>query len=498
MEAGEPSKVVTLRAMPGLSRIARIDLTRNAPLVVGPVPGGDLSAGATPRVEVLLVHRIPHGEAMMQAIRELEVSWRADERWAGTLRPYRAEDVERHRGSVRIQHTLAELGAERLWRLLHSGSHVPALGALTGNQAIQQVRAGLQAIYVSGWQVAADANDVGQMYPDLSLYPSDSVPNVVRRINNALRREDEKQHMAGNHDVDWFVPIVADAEAGFGGPLHAFELMKAMIEAGAAGVHFEDQLAAAKKCGHLGGKVVVPTSEFIQKLVAARLAADVMGVRTLIVARTDANSARLITSDSDPADRPFIGGERTPEGFFQFDGGLRAAIARGLAYAPYADLLWCETSSPDVEEAREFADAIHARHPGKLLAYNCSASFNCRKRLDPAALAEFPQELGPMGYRFQFVTLAGFHTLNLTMFELASRYADHGMTVYAELQDDEFAARERGYRATEHQAFVGTEFFDAVSQVISGGTSSTLAMNGSTEREQIADATARLPVSARS
>jgi len=428
----------------------------------------------------------------------LEPDWKMDERWAGIIRPYGPEDVVRLRGTIRIRHTLAERGAGRLWSLLKSEDYVPALGALTGNQAIQQVRAGLQAIYLSGWQVAADGNGAGQMYPDLSLYPADSVPNVVRRINNALRREDEKQHMAGNHDVDWFVPIVADAEAGFGGPLHAFELMKAMIEAGAAGVHFEDQLAAAKKCGHLGGKVVVPTSEFIQKLVAARLAADVMGVRTLIVARTDANSARLITSDSDPADRPFIGGERTPEGFFQFDGGLRAAIARGLAYAPYADLLWCETSSPDVEEAREFADAIHARHPGKLLAYNCSASFNWRKKLDPAALAEFQQELGRMGYRFQFVTLAGFHTLNLSMFELASRYADRGMTAYAELQDDEFAARERGYRATEHQAFVGTEFFDAVSQVISGGTSSTLAMKGSTEREQIADPTARLPLSARS
>jgi isocitrate lyase len=336
------------------------------------------------------------------------------------------------------------------------------------------------------------------MYPDLSLYPADSVPNVVRRINNALRREDEKQHLSGRHDVDWFVPIVADAEAGFGGPLHAFELMKAMIEAGAAGVHFEDQLAAAKKCGHLGGKVVVPTAEFIQKLVAARLAADVMGVRTLIVARTDANSARLITGDSDPADHSFISGERTADGFFQFEGGLHAAIARGLAYAPYADLLWCETSSPDLDEAREFADAIHARYPGKLLAYNCSASFNWRKKLDPAGLAEFQRELGQLGYRFQFVTLAGFHTLNLSMFQLASSYAAGGMTAYAELQDQEFAARERGYRATEHQAFVGTEFFDAVSQVISGGTSSTLAMNGSTEREQIADPNPRVTVSTRS
>ena len=426
----------------------------------------------------------------------LEKDWETDPRWDGITREYTAEDVLRLRGSIEIKYTLAEMGAERLWNLLHDEPYVSALGALTGNQAIQQVRAGLQAIYLSGWQVAADGNGAGQMYPDLSLYPADSVPNVVRRINNALRREDEKQHMAGNHDVDWFVPIVADAEAGFGGPLHAFELMKAMIEAGAAGVHFEDQLAAAKKCGHLGGKVVVPTSEFVQKLVAARLAADVMGVRTLIVARTDANSARLLTSDVDPSDHAFLTGTRTSEGFFQFEGGLPAAIARGLAYAPYADLLWCETSSPDVEEAREFAAAIHARFPEKLLAYNCSASFNWRKKLGPEALTQFQRDLGEMGYRFQFVTLAGFHTLNLSMFQLASSYAARGMTAYAELQDEEFAARERGYRATEHQAFVGTEFFDAVSQVISGGTSSTLAMNGSTEREQIADATARLTLSA--
>src|SRR5205809_3574147 len=419
---------------------------------------------------------------MTPGTEELEHDWKTSERWAGILRPYGGGEVDRLRGTIRVRHTLAELGSEKLWRLLNSNSYVAASGALTGNQAIQQVGAGLRAIYVSGWQVAADANDGGQMYPDLSLYPSDSVPNVVRRINNAFRREDEKQHLAGRYDVDWFAPIVADAEAGFGGPLHAFELMKGMIEAGAAGVHFEDQLAAAKKCGHLGGKVVVPTAEFVQKLVAARLAADVMGVRTLIVARTDANSARLITSDADPSDRPLIGGERTPEGYFRFDGGLPAAIARGLAYAPYADLLWCETSSPDVEEARGFADAIHARYPGKLLAYNCSASFNWRKKLDPSALAEFQQELGQMGYRFQFVTLAGFHTLNLSMFQLASRYGARGMTAYAELQDEEFAARQRGDRATEHQAFVGTEFFDAVSQVISGGTSSTLAANGSPDR----------------
>jgi len=429
---------------------------------------------------------------MIQAIRELEVSWRSDERWAGTLRPYRAEEVERLRGSVRIQHTLAELGAERLWRLLHSGTHVAALGALTGNQAIQQVRAGLQVIYVSGWQVAADANDVGQMYPDLSLYPSDSVPNVVRRINNAFRREDEKQHLAGRYDVDWFAPIVADAEAGFGGPLHAFELMKAMIEAGAAGVHFEDQLAAAKKCGHLGGKVVVPTGEFIVKLVASRLAADVMGVPTIIVARTDANSARLITSDADPRDRPFLTGERTPEGFFRYSGGLSAAIARGLAYAPFADLLWCETSGPDLAEARAFAEAIHDRFPGKLLAYNCSPSFHWRKKLGPEAIAEFQRELGRLGYAFQFVTLAGFHALNLSMYELASEYGARGMAAYAELQDAELAARERGYKATEHQAFVGTEYFDEVNQVVSGGRASTLAMEDSTEREQLAEVPARI------
>ncbi|TLZ58088.1 MAG: isocitrate lyase, partial [Methanobacteriota archaeon] len=378
---------------------------------------------------------------------ELEQEWRTSDRWAGILRPYGAADVERLRGSIRIRHTLAELGAERLWELLRTEDYVQALGALTGNQAIQQVRAGLRAIYLSGWQVAADGNDAGHMYPDLSLYPADSVPNVVRRINNALRREDEKQHMAGKDDMDWFAPIVADAEAGFGGPLHAFEITKAMIEAGAAGVHFEDQLAAAKKCGHLGGKVVVPTGEFIQKLVAARLAADVMGVPTLIVARTDANSARLVTSDSDPRDRALLTGERTAEGFFRIEGGLSAAIARGLAYAPYADMLWCETSGPDLEEARAFADAIHARFPGKILAYNCSSSFNWRKKLGPSAIASFQSELARMGYRFQFVTLAGFHTLNLSMFGLAQDYKDRGMSAYAELQDKEFAAREQGYRA---------------------------------------------------
>jgi len=396
--------------------------------------------------------------------------------------------VERLRGSIRIEHTLARLGAERLWRLLQAEDRVAALGALTGNQAIQQVRAGLRAIYLSGWQVAADGNDAGQMYPDQSLYPMDSVPNVVRRINNALRREDEKQHMAGKDDRYWFAPIVADAEAGFGGPLHAFEITKAMIEAGAAGVHFEDQLAAAKKCGHLGGKVVVPTGEFIHKLVAARLAADVMGAPTLLVARTDANSARLVTSDADPRDARFLTGERTPEGFFRMVGGLETAIARGLAYAPYADMLWCETSGPDLDEARTFADAIHAQFPGKILAYNCSPSFNWRKKLDASRIARYQADLAAMGYRFQFVTLAGFHTLNLSMFQLARDYEARGMSAYAELQDQEFAAREDGYRAVEHQAFVGTEYFDEVSQVISGGNSSTIAMEGSTEREQVAEA----------
>jgi isocitrate lyase len=425
---------------------------------------------------------------MERGIAELEHDWRTSDRWTGILRPYGAADVDRLRGSLPIRHTLAERGAERLWHLLQTEGHVAALGALTGNQAVQQIRAGLRAIYLSGWQVAADGNDAGQMYPDLSLYPADSVPNVVRRINNALRREDEKQHMAGKEDIDWFAPIVADAEAGFGGPLHAFEITKAMIEAGAAGVHFEDQLAAAKKCGHLGGKVVVPTSEFIQKLVAARLAADVMGVPMILVARTDANSARLVTSDADPRDGPFLTGDRTTEGFFRFEGGLSAAIARGLAYAPYADMLWCETSGPDLDEARAFADAIHGRFPGKILAYNCSSSFNWRKKLDPDAIARFRTELAEMGYRFQFVTLAGFHTLNLSMFQLAEKYRTDGMTAYAELQDEEFAARMRGYRAVEHQAFVGTEYFDAVSQVISGGTSSTLAMDGSTERDQLTEA----------
>ena len=417
--------------------------------------------------------------------KDLEASWRQDERWAGIVRPYRAEDVVRLRGSLSIEHTLAKVGTERLWDLLRSSPYVMALGALTGNQAIEQVEAGLPSIYLSGWQVAADNNDAGQMYPDQSLYPADSVPNVVRRVNNALKREDEKQTMTGSNDTYWFAPIVADAEAGFGGPLNAFELMKAMIEAGAAGVHFEDQLASAKKCGHLGGKVLVSTGVFLQKLAAARLAADLCGVPTILIARTDANSAKLITTDADPEDRPFIlDGERTPEGFHAFRGGIEASIARGLAYAPYADLLWCETAGPDVDEARAFADAIHARFPEKMLAYNCSSSFNWRKKLDASGIARFQQELGDLGYRFQFVTLAGFHSLNLSMFRLAKAYRQTGMTAYAELQDEEFAAKAEGYRAVEHQKFVGTAYFDEVTQIVAGGHAATVAMDESTETEQ--------------
>ena len=421
----------------------------------------------------------------MTGATQIEASWKEDERWAGIIRPYQAEDVVRLRGSVHIEHTLARIGAERLWSLLRSEDFVAALGALTGNQAIQQVQAGLKAIYMSGWQVAADANAAGQMYPDQSLYPADSVPNLVRRINNALKREDEKQTMTGEGTRDWFAPIIADAEAGFGGPLNAFELMKAMIEAGSAGVHFEDQLASAKKCGHLGGKVLISTGVFLQKLVAARFAADICGVPTILIARTDANSAKLITTDVDPRDRPFIlDGERTAEGFHHFRGGLEASIARGIAYAPYADLLWCETAGPDIEEARAFADAIHAHFPGKMLAYNCSSSFNWRKKLDAATIARFQRELADMGYKFQFVTLAGFHSLNLAMFELATGYREKGMSAYTELQDEEFAAKSAGYRAVEHQKFVGTAYFDEITQLIAGGEASTLAMEGSTEKEQ--------------
>ena len=446
---------------------------------------------------------------MLNHAGELLRTWETDPRWNGIVRPYGAEDVERLRGSVQIEHTLARMGAERLWHLLHTEPYVAALGALTGNQAVQQVQAGLKAIYLSGWQVAGDANLGGQMYPDQSLYPANSVPAVVRAINNALQRADQihrAENLAGwqcagsasclegevtrsRHDTGdgrhWFAPIVADAEAGFGGPLNAFELMKGMIEAGAAAVHFEDQLSSAKKCGHMGGKVVVPISEFVQKLVAARLAADVMGVPTLLVARTDANSAGLLLSDIDPRDTPFLTGGRTTEGFFYFRGGIQAAIARGLAYAPYADMLWCETSEPNLEEAREFAEAIHAKVPGKLLAYNCSPSFHWKKKLDDATIARFQRELGAMGYKFQFVTLAGFHALNLGMFELAREYAGGGMSAYASLQEREFeVSRDHGYSAVRHQRFVGTGYFDQVQQVIAGGYSSTAALAGSTENAQ--------------
>ncbi len=405
-------------------------------------------------------------------------------RWDGIVRPYSQADVDKLRGSIRIEYTLADMGAKRLWSLLHSEPYVAALGALTGNQAMQQVRAGLLAIYVSGWQVAADNNEAATMYPDQSLYPANSVPQVVRRINQALLRADQIEHAEGKGSRHWFAPIMADAEAGFGGPLNAYELMKGMIEAGAAGVHFEDQLASEKKCGHLGGKVLVPTSQFVRTLVAARLASDVMGVPTLLVARTDADSAKLLTSDVDPNDRPFLTGKRTPEGFYQVKSGIESAIARGLAYAPYADLVWCETSTPDLDQARRFAEAIHAKFPGKLLAYNCSPSFNWKKHLDDSTIAKFQRELGAMGYKFQFVTLAGFHALNLGMYELARDYQRRGMSAYSELQQREFAAESRGYTATRHQREVGTGYFDQVSQVISGGTSSTVALRESTESAQ--------------
>jgi isocitrate lyase len=416
-------------------------------------------------------------------------------RWAGIQRDYTSADVDRLRGSVRIEHSLARRGAERLWTMLHTEDFVPALGALSGNQAMQMVKAGLTAIYLSGWQVAADANLAGQMYPDQSLYPSNSVPMVVKRINQTLQRADQIAHMEGDDSVDWFAPIVADAEAGFGGPLNAFELMKLMIEAGAAGVHFEDQLASEKKCGHLGGKVLVPTQSFIRTLNAARLAADVMDVPTLLVARTDADAATLVTSDVDERDREFLTGERTAEGFFRTRSGLAPAIARARAYAPYADMIWCETSHPDLEEARAFAEGVHAEFPGKLLAYNCSPSFNWRKKLDADTIARFQRELGAMGYRFQFVTLAGFHALNHSMFELARGYAERGMAAYSELQQAEFASEAAGYSATRHQREVGTGYFDAVVQAISNGSCSTKALEGSTEEAQF-DAEARAKKSA--
>jgi isocitrate lyase len=408
----------------------------------------------------------------------------ASRRWDGIERPYTREDVERLRGTVHVEHTLARLGAERLWQLLQDEECVAALGALTGGQAVQMVKAGLKAIYLSGWQVAADANLAGQTYPDQSLYPSNSGPALVLRLNNALLRADQIHSAEGDTETYWLAPIVADAEAGFGGPLNAFEVMKAMIEAGAAGVHFEDQLSSEKKCGHLGGKVLVPTSHFVRMLVAARLAADVCGVPTVLVARTDALSARLVTSDTDPADEEFLTGERTPEGFFCVRDGLEPAIARGLAAAPYADLVWFETSTPDLEEAAEFAGALHERFPGKLLAYNCSPSFNWRAHLDDDRIAGFQRELAAMGYRFQFVTLAGFHSLNAAMFELARGYARKGMSAYVELQEQEFALEEHGYSATRHQREAGAGYFDAVAQAISGGTSSTLALEGSTEAAQ--------------
>jgi isocitrate lyase len=416
--------------------------------------------------------------------RQLLENWATDVRWKGLIRPYRADEVLQLRGSYEIKYTLAEMGAKRLWELLHTEDYVPALGALTGNQAMQQVKAGLKAIYLSGWQVAADANLAGQMYPDQSLYPANSVPEVVRKINRCLLRADQIHHAEGKNGVHWLTPIVADAEAGFGGPLNAYELMKAMIEAGVAGVHFEDQLASEKKCGHLGGKVLVPTSQFIRTLIAARLASDVMNVPAILIARTDADSAKLLTSDIDPRDQEFITGERTTEGFYVFRGGLEAAISRGLAYAPYADLIWCETSTPDLDEARAFAEAIHDKFPGKLLAYNCSPSFNWAKKLDAATIAKFQDELGAMGYKFQFVTLAGFHALNFSMFALARDYKERGMSAYSELQEAEFALEAEGYTATKHQREVGTGYFDLVTQVISGGMASTTALAESTEQQQ--------------
>lgn len=420
----------------------------------------------------------------MQNAAQIEKEWKENPRWKGIKRNYCAADVVRLRGSVEVHCTLAKLGSEKFWKLLHSEPYVHALGAMTGLQAVEMVQAGLKAIYVSGWQVAADANFAWQTYPDQSLYPGDSVPSLVKRINNAFARADQIQHMNGKGSIDWYAPIVADAEAGFGGNLNVFEIMKSMIEAGAAGVHFEDQLASVKKCGHMGGKVLVPTDEFIQKLLAARLAADVLGIPAVLIARTDAFSANLITSDVDAADRPFLGKERTPEGFFPLKGGIDAAIHRGLAFAPYSDMLWFETSSPDLADAKKFHEAVHSKFPGKPLAYNCSPSFNWKKKLDETTLAKFQKELGAMGYKFQFVTLAGFHALNYSIFSLAKEYSKSGMTAYSALQEKEFAAKADGYTATEHQAFVGTGYFDDVAQVISGGKSSTQALKGSTEEEQ--------------
>ncbi len=420
-------------------------------------------------------------------VAEIQREWEGS-RWEGIERPYTAEDVARLRGTIKIEHTLARLGAERLWELMRERPFVRALGALTGNQAVQQVKAGLEAIYLSGWQVAADANLAGQMYPDQSLYPADSVPHVVKRINQALQRADQIDQSEGRNGTHWFAPILADAEAGFGGALNVFELTKGMIESGAAGIHFEDQLASEKKCGHMGGKVLLPTAQAVRNLISARLAADVMGVPTVIVARTDADGADLITSDVDPTDAEFLTGERTMEGFYRTRSGLDQAIARGLSYAPYADVVWCETSKPDIEQARRFAEAIHEKFPGKLLAYNCSPSFNWRKNLSDEDIATFQEQLGEMGYKFLFITLAGFHTLNYAMFELANGYKDRGMAAYSELQQAEFDAEEKGYTATKHQREVGAGYFDDVAQVVAGGMASTTALTGSTEEAQFNDA----------
>ena len=422
-------------------------------------------------------------DRQQQQIR-LQTEWNTQDRWQGISRPYSAADVVKLRGSVLVEHTLARVGAEKFWRLVNQESVIGGLGCMTGNQAVQAVQAGLKAIYCSGWQVAGDGNSAGEMYPDQSLYPVDSVPKMVERINNALLRTDQIHALDGRHDIDWLAPIVADAEAGFGGNLNAFELMKAMIQAGAAGVHFEDQLSSAKKCGHMGGKVLVPTDEAVNKLVAARLAADVAGVPTVLIARTDAEAANLITSDHDARDKPFLTGGRTSEGFFNVKNGIDQAIARGLAYAPYADLLWCETGKPDINEARRFAEAIHARFPGKLLAYNCSPSFNWASKLDNDSMQRWREDLAAMGYRFQFITLAGWHALNLSMFELASAYREFGMLGYSNLQQREFAQEKTGYRAAKHQAFVGTGYFDAVQTAVMSGQFSTGAMEGSTEKDQ--------------
>src|SRR5438128_762384 len=417
----------------------------------------------------------------------LKKDWAENPRWKGITRNYTAEDVVRLRGSIHIEHTLARRGAEKLWKLVNEEPFVNTLGALTGNQAMQQVKAGLKAIYLSGWQVAADANVAGEMYPDQSLYPVNSVPAVVRRINSTFIRADQIQHAEGKSDVDFFAPIVADAEAGFGGVLNAFELMKAMIDAGAAGVHFEDQLASVKKCGHMGGKVLVPTQEAVQKLVAARLAADVLGVPTILLARTDAEAADMVTSDVDENDRPFLTGERTAEGFYKTRKGFDQALSRGIAYAAYADLVWCETGTPDLDFARRFAEGVQKAHPGTMLAYNCSPSSNWKKNLDDATIAKFQRELGAMGYKFQFITLAGFHSLNYSMFELAYGYARSGMSAFVELQQKEFAAAEKGFTAVKHQREVGTSYFDEITQVVTGGAASTTALHGSTEDEQFFD-----------